>query len=153
MNPADQRFDERMFKRLVRMERELEAIKTAQRIGLDSLAYNFSDVVSASAFLDTSEDHNYRLNFLADRPSLYTSELSVSFFIDNDLDPDYHWPDGAALDASLRPLDFFLFYDLFNSDELGVGRKTYYLRILNWGGVPKTIFTHAVLVYPRGPVS
>jgi hypothetical protein len=154
MNPADQRFNDRLFRRIAALEKQLQDIKTAQRIGLDNFVYNFTDPVSASVFLGTSEDQNYRLNFIADNPTLYASELSLSLFINNDLDPDYHWPDGAALtDASgLRPLDQFVWYDLYNSDELGAGRKTYYVRILNWGGIAKTVHMHATMVFPKGNV-
>jgi hypothetical protein len=154
MNPADQRWEDRFFKRLARVERELEDIKTSQRIGLDNFVYDFTSVVSSSVFLAPGVDQTYRLNFIAATPKLYTSELTLSFFINNDLDPNYHWSDGASLtDASgLRPLDPFVWYDLYNSDELGVGRKTYYVRIVNLGSVAKTVHMHAAMVFPKGNV-
>jgi hypothetical protein len=155
MNVAEQRFEDRYFKRLAAVEKQMQDIKTAQRIGLDNFVYDFSDVASSHVYLNNGEDYTMRINYIAEVPKLYASELSLSFFINNDLDPNYHWPDGAALttDSGLRPFDCVQFYDLFNSDETGVGRKVYYLYLVNWGAFAKTIHTHVSLVFPRGNIS
>jgi hypothetical protein len=155
MNPADQRFNDRLFKRISTLEKQLQDIKTAQRMGMDNFQYDITDVVSSSVFLASGQEHILRINFIAEHAKLYASELSFSFFINNDLDPDYHLPDGAALtDASnLRPLDFFVNYDLTESDELGAGRKTYYIRFTNYSIISKTVHLHAALVFSKGNVT
>src|SRR4051794_32905213 len=97
MNPADQRFEDRLYKRVAALERELQDIKTAQRMGLDNFEFDVSAIASGSVFLTSGADHIFRINFYADTPKYYVSELTTSFFINNDLDPAYHWPDGSAL--------------------------------------------------------
>jgi hypothetical protein len=151
MNPSEQRYEDRPWKRLAAVEKQLHDIKTAQRMGLDNFVYDISDVVSSHFFLNSGEVYTLRLNFIAEHPAYFASELSVSFFMNNDLDPDYHWPDGAAVTtvSGLRPFDYIPFYDLYNSDELGAGRKTYYLQITNMGVVAKTVHMHAALVFPK----
>lgn len=155
MNPADQRFEDRIWKRVANLEKQLQDIKTAQSMGLDNFVYNISDVVSGSVFLTSGQDHAIRINFIADTPKYFVSELTLSFFINNDLNADYHWPDGAALtDASgLRPFDHFEHYDLYESDELGTGVKAYYVRMINYSGFSKTIHYHAALIFPTGDVT
>lgn len=155
MNPADQRFNDRIYKRIARMEKELQDIKTAQRMGLDNFEYDITDVVSGHVYLTSGQDYVGRLNFNADTPKYYTSELSQAYFINNDLDPTYHWPDGAALtDASgLRPFDPISIYDLYNSDETGVGQKVYYLHLTNYSAFAKTIHFHVGLVFPKGGIT
>jgi hypothetical protein len=154
MNPADQRFTERYFKRLAKVEQELQDIKNAQRIGLDNFVYDITEITSGSVYLNSGQDHILSFNFNADDPKFYTSELTMSFFINNNLDDAYHWPDGSALtDASgLRPLEIFPFYDIWNSDETGAGRKRYYVHITNYSAFAKTVHWHVGLVFPKGGV-
>jgi hypothetical protein len=155
MNPSEQRFTDRLFKRVAALERQLQDIKTAQRIGLDNFVYDISNVASFHSYMPVGGEELYRINFLAEHPKYYAGELSMSFFFNNDLDDDYHWPDGAALTpaSNLPGFDFFPAYDLWNSDETGAGRKSYYLRIINYGAVPKTVHTHIAQVFPKGNVT
>jgi hypothetical protein len=155
MNPSDQRFEERWLRRLAAVERELRDLKTAQAIGLDSMSYDITDVVSSSIFLNSGDDHTQVINFIADKKVYYNSNLTVSFFINNDLDPDYRWPDGPALTtgSGLRPFDHVEWYDFYASDELGAGRTTWKIYMMNWGAFAKTIHYHAALVFPRGGVA
>jgi hypothetical protein len=155
MNPADQRFNDRLFKRIATLEKELQDIKTAQRMGLDNFQYDVTDVASFHSYLPIGTEEVYRINFLAEHPKYYAGELSMSFFFNNDLDDNYHWPDGAALTpaSGLQGFDFFPVYDIWNSDETGAGRKTYYLRIINYGSAPKTVHSYIAQVFPKGNVS
>lgn len=154
MNPADQRFTDRLYKRIADLEKQMQDIKTFQRMGLDNFVYKPTDIVSGSAYIETGKDHILRINYLIEDPKYFASELTMSFFMNNDLDPNYHFPDGSALtDAStLRVFDFFPWYDLYESDELGAGIKTYYLRMANYG-TNKTVHFHVGLVFPTGNVT
>jgi hypothetical protein len=149
VNPADQRFNDRLFKRISTLEKQLQDIKTAQRMGLDNFQFDITDITSGSVFLNAGQDHILRFNFYADTPKYYVAELTTSFFINNDLDPAYHWPDGSALTTAsgLRPFDPLATYDLYESDETGTGLKVYYLHLTNysafadslarWPGLPQ----------------
>ncbi len=39
MNPADQRFKDRLFKRIAELEKQMQEIKTAQPVGAESVAF------------------------------------------------------------------------------------------------------------------
>jgi hypothetical protein len=155
MNPADQRFNDRLFKRISNLEKQLQDIKTAQRMGLDNFEYDITDIISSSVYLNSGQDHILIFNFNADTPKYYTSELTMSFFINNNLDDAYHWPDGSALadPSGLRPLEIVPIYDIWDSDETGVGRKRYYVHITNYSAFAKTVHWHVGLVFPKGGVT
>ena len=162
MNPADQRFEDRVYKRLTAVEKSLQDIKTAQPTGLDGITFDFSDGFEGHVYLQNYEYKTWRVNFNAAVPKLYASELAVSFFINNDLNMDYHWPDGPAIAeppppsqviVGLIPLDIAVWYDLYASDETGSGRKSYYIRIVNTGAFAKTVHMRGALVFPKGNVN
>ena len=155
MNPADRRFEDRLYKRIAALETQMQDIKTAQKMGLDNFEYSVTDIVSGSVFLNSGDDYVGRINFHADTPKYYVSELTTSFFINNNLDNAYHWPDGSALTTAsgLRPFDPITIYDIWNSDETGTGLKVYYLHMTNYSAFAKTIHWHLGLVFPKGGIT
>lgn len=149
MNPADQRFEERLYKRIAALERALIDIKTAQPIGADSLSVLSSNLGSITLTLAPGEAKTFSTIWAPSNNRLQLLDVAASFFIDNDLDENYLFRGGASLSADqlkLRRNDW-LDWALSN-DTTGV--KTYKTLVDNLGSSSHTIYFYSRAYYLKG---
>ena len=93
MNPSDQRFQDRLFKRVAALEKQMQDIKTAQPVGADSVA--FVDSIEASFAVPVGANSMWWRDlrfFGALGPYSFASELGMRFYIDNDNNENYRLP-------------------------------------------------------------
>src|SRR4029453_5254018 len=100
MNPSDQRFNDRLFKRIAELEKQMKEIKAAQPVGAQSVAFINSSEASFAVPVGANSTGGRVLQFygltglLADS---FVSELGMRFYIDNDNDENYRLPLGPSL--------------------------------------------------------
>lgn len=101
MNPADQRFEDRIYKRLAAAEKALQDIKTAQPIGADSLQILSTDIDTVTFTLAAGQSGSLLTYWLPSNNQLQLVDFATSLFIDHDLDLAYLWQSGNLLSGDL----------------------------------------------------
>ncbi|MDQ0672931.1 hypothetical protein QFZ36_000492 [Pseudarthrobacter siccitolerans] len=151
INHAENTPEKRFIKELAEMRKEIEALKSAQLLGADNMNIVESLGGSLTTVYTAGMVGGVIFNMYAGVKRRYLSEVKCTFYIDNDLNPNYAWPYGASITPGM--LDVSQLYDLARSDETGAGNKSYVYRIENKTGVSHTIYMHFQVVYPAQDLS
>jgi len=150
MNPADQRFEDRVFKRIAKLEEQMRDVKNAQPVGADSVAFVHSVENSFAVFAGASTNWWRDLRFTGAIASSFTSELGIRFYIDHDNDEDYRLPLGPLL----TPGQLQCYAAAWHDQREGVaGEKWYHIPVVNGDTVAHTFYGHFVLILPKGAVA
>jgi hypothetical protein len=153
MNPADQRFEGRYLKRLSALEKQMQDIKTAQRVGGDSLAFVDSIENSFAMPIGANSIWWRSLRFYGITGTLndsFTSEVGIRFYIDNDNNENYRVPLGPSLTSGQRKCFTSISHD---HREGAVGEKFYHIAFINDDSAAHTFYGHFILTLPNGAIS
>ncbi|GAP53543.1 hypothetical protein AHiyo6_01080 [Arthrobacter sp. Hiyo6] len=151
INRTTQTVQTELARRLPATERAIRDIKNKQLIGADSLPVIVSNQGNYTSVYAAGSVGGIVLNVFAAQKKLYLSEVKMSFYINNDLNPAYAWPWGASINPN--QLDITHFLDLAYSDELGTGNKTYSFRIANTSASSFTLYMHFAVIYSSQPLT
>ncbi|SDP32990.1 hypothetical protein SAMN04487914_10877 [Arthrobacter sp. ok909] len=151
INKAELTPEKRIIKELADMRRDIEAMKAKQLLGADNMNIVTSSQASLTTVYTAGMVGGVVFNIYAGVKRLYLAEVKSTFYIDNDLNPNYAWPYGASINPNM--LDVSQLYDLAISDELGAGNKSYVFRIENTSAISHTVYMHLAVVYPAQTLS
>jgi hypothetical protein len=151
INRTTQTQQTELVRRLPAAERSIRDLKNKQLIGADSLPVVESNQGSYTAVMAAGAVGGLLLNVYASVNRRYLSEIKMTFYINNDLNPNYAWPYGPSITPS--QLDVTHYLDLAVSDELGAGNKSYVFRIANTSGSSITLYMHFSLIFPSQTLS
>lgn len=102
MNPADQRLETRVWKRIAVLEKAMQDLKTAQPIGADSLSVLSGDITSVSFSLAGGQAANVITRFSPANHKLQMLNFAASVYIDFDLDNNFLVSRGVGRDDEQR---------------------------------------------------
>lgn len=149
MNPADQRFEGRIWKTIEKMRQDLIDIKTAQPIGTDSLSVLSSNLSNVNFTLNPGQAANLLSTWNPANQRMQLIDFATSVFIDHDNDNDYGWRHGALLDSEQRKTTKTtdLVWGLSND---ATGTRVYQTVIINNGTSPHDYFYYSRMYYLKG---
>jgi hypothetical protein len=153
MNPSDQRFTDRLFKRIAALEKQMLDIKTAQPVGADSVAFVDSIENSFAVPVGANSVWWRSLRFYGITGTLsdsFTSELGIRFYIDNDNNENYRLPLGPSLSSGQLKCHAASWRD---HHEGAVGEKFYHIPLINGDAAAHTFYAHFILTLPNGAVA
>ena len=151
MNPSDQRFQDRLFKRVAALEKQMQDIKTAQPVGADSVA--FVDSIEASFAVPVGANSMWWRDlrfFGALGPYSFASELGMRFYIDNDNNENFRLPLGPSLTSGQLKCHAASWHD---HHEGAVGEKWYHIPLINGDTSAHTFYCHFILTLPKGALA
>jgi hypothetical protein len=145
----------RLVSDLADIKKDLEALKSRQLIGADSLVTNATvEKVLTAAYAPNQLRQFYVSYYSSANLDPYVAELGVTLYSDHDNDPNYIMPQGSTIinDPNKRNALWGIRYDhTAASDIAGQGLKKFYIWVWNFGTDPlaaKTIYLHARMLYP-----
>jgi len=153
MNPSEQRFNDRLFKRIAALEKQMQDIKTAQPVGAESVAFIDSIENSFSVPVGANSVWWRTLRFYGITGALansFVSELGLRFYIDNDNNEDYRLPLGPALTSGQFDCHAASWHD---HHEGVVDEKYYHIPLINGDSAAHTFYCHFILTLPKGALS
>jgi hypothetical protein len=151
MNPADQRFTDRLFKRIAELEKQMQEIKAAQPVGAESIPFVNSVEASFAIFVAANSNWYTSLRFYGALGSKsFTSEVGLRFYIDNDNDENYRLPRGSSLSSGQRKCHAAIWHD---HHEGVVGEKWYHIPLINDDVAAHTFFCRFILTLPKGALT
>jgi hypothetical protein len=149
MNPVNQRFENRIYKRLAIVEKALQDIKTAQPIGIDSLQVLSGNLATASITIAAGDAKTFITTFTAGNGKLQMLNFAASFFIDHDGDLNYLFRRGASLDSDMKMSRRNDWEEWATSnDELGI--REYCTLVDNRGSNPHTYYYYVRAYFEKG---
>jgi hypothetical protein len=151
INRAEQTPEKRLIQEIAELRREIEAMKSAQLLGADNMNIVESVGGSLTTVYPAGQVGGLTFNIYANVKRRYLSEVKTSFYLDNDLNPNYAWPYGASILPKM--LNVSQLYDLGQSNETGAGNKSYIYRIENTDTVSHTVYMHFKVIYPAQSLS
>jgi hypothetical protein len=153
MNPSDQRFNDRLFKRFAALEKQMQEIKSAQPVGAESVSFVNSDEASFAVPVGANSMWWRSLRFYGITAVLdnkFVSELGMRFYIDNDNNENYRLPLGPSLTSGQLKCHAASWHD---HHEGVVGEKYYHIPLINGDSAAHTFYCHFKITLPKGALS
>lgn len=153
INKAEDDLRLRIYNDISQLKRDMRELKNRQPIGMSSLSSLITSDSVYSILLNPGDYVVHGWQFTGAAHVLFQSEFGATFYINNDLNGSYLWPNGASITADLRLFERAITFDVLQSDMTGSGAKLYWVTMKNTGTAAKTVYAHGQLVFPAGILS
>jgi hypothetical protein len=148
INQAEVILENRFFNDITSARKDLEDLKTKQRLGADSLVTKSAGEITIARSFAPDGLWYFNLTYQGDSSGLYLAEPGIALY-DTSVDPANSIPMGANMDSNKKAAVFGYREDFKDAvAPNGKFQKAYLVWVWNYGPVTRTIYTKVKVLYP-----